>query len=66
MKIYPIFSPDKLRKAPDDPLPGQIQEPKDPIIINEQPEWEVERIIASRLHYRKLQYRAKWTGFDND
>ena len=38
MKIHNIFSPDKLWKAANDPLPRQIQEPPEPIEINDDEE----------------------------
>ena len=34
IKIHPVISTDKLRKAPSDPLPGQLQEPGLPIVVN--------------------------------
>ena len=66
MKIHDVFSPDKLRKAANDPLPGQVQEPPEPVEINDDEEWEVEQILDSRIHRKKLQYRVKWLGFDED
>ena len=66
IRIHPVISADKLRKAADDPLPGQIQEPGLPIVVNNQDEWGVEEILASRSYYGKLQYRAKWANSEPD
>ena len=66
MKIHNVFSPDKLQKATNDPLPGQIQEPLEPIEINDDEEWEIEEILNSRIYQKKLQYQVKWIGFDED
>ncbi|KAL1954088.1 hypothetical protein VTO42DRAFT_1776 [Malbranchea cinnamomea] len=66
MKIHPVVSPDKLRRAANDPLPGQSIEPLNPVQIHGKDEWEVEKILASRAHRGKLQYRAKWRGTDED
>ena len=66
MNIHPVFSPDKLRLAANNPLPGQIQEPPGPIQVNDDREWEVEKVLNSRLYRKCLQYRVKWLGYDED
>lgn len=67
IKVHPVINPEYLRKATTtESLPGQQAEPPPPITVNDQDEWEVEEILASRLRYRKLQYRVKWTGYDED
>lgn len=66
MKIHPIFSPDKLRRAAEDPLPGQVIEPPEPIVVGDENEWEVEEVLASRISRRKLEYQVKWIGYDED
>lgn len=29
-------------------------------------EWEVEQLLASRVHYGKLQYQVRWKGWSAD
>ena len=66
IRIHPVISTDKLRKAADDPLPGQLQEPGLPVIVNGQQEWDVDEILASRAYYGKLQYQVKWVNSEPD
>jgi transposase InsO family protein len=66
LRIHPVFAPQLLRKAAMDPLPGQLPVPEPPIQVTEDEEWEVEEILAVRVRNRRLQYRAKWVGYDID
>ncbi|KAJ5909247.1 hypothetical protein N7495_001929 [Penicillium taxi] len=53
------------------PTPGQEDQDAEPVVItgqlySDEPEWEVEEILTSRLHYGKVQYKAKWEGTMQD
>ncbi len=66
MKIHNVFHPNLLQKASTDPLTSQVNEPAPPVIIDNEEEWEVEDILDARSHRGKIQYRLKWTGWDED
>ncbi len=66
MKIHPVIHARFLRKDPDDPLPGQINPPPTPLVVDGEKEWEVESLLAVRKRYGKLVYRVKWLGADED
>jgi len=63
IRIHNTFHICLLELYNDNKLPSQRSEPPPPIIIEGEPEYQLEEIIDSRLHYNKLQYRAKWTGY---
>ena len=64
--IVDTFAPELLRKADDNPLPGQeIGEPP-PETIEENYEWEVQEVLDCKRINTKLWYRASWVGFDED
>lgn len=66
MGIDPVFSPDKLRKEADDSLPGQVGGPRPPLPVRNENRSAFEKILDSKLRYRKLVYRVKWIGGEED
>jgi len=63
-QLHLVFNVVKLTPAPDDPIPGRkLMDHPLPIIIDREPEWEVEEILDSRWHRRRFQYLVKWKGY---
>ncbi|KAF8457631.1 hypothetical protein BGX38DRAFT_1156355 [Terfezia claveryi] len=65
MKIHPGFHVSLLEPASTDPLPSQIQPPPPPVIIEDEPEWEVDEIVDSCFRGRTLEYLARWVDLGN-
>jgi len=63
MAIHNTFHISLLESYQDNRFPSQIKEPPPPIQIEGEDEYEHHEIIDSRLHYNKLQYRARWKGY---
>ena len=67
-RIHDTFSPNRLtmRSPSLPPLPRQINPPPPPVVITDEPEYEVDDVLDSRYHYKRLQYKVKWTGHEKD
>ena len=63
MKIHNTIYISLLEPYQDNRFPLQIQEPPPPIQIEGEDELKLDEIIASRFHYNKLQYPAKWKEY---
>lgn len=66
MQIHPVMSPDKLKKSANDPLPGQVNKPEDPVEIAGDIEYEVEEVLAVQKQWNQLKYRVKWKGYEEE
>jgi len=66
-QLHPVFNVVKLSATPDDPIPGRKpRAPPPPIVINREPEWEVEEVLDSCWHRRRFQFLIKWKGFSRE
>jgi len=66
-QLHPVFNMVKLSTTPDDLIPGrEPQAPLPPIVVNGEPEWEVEEVLDSRWHRRRFQFLIKWKGFSRE
>ena len=64
MKIHNVFHVSLLEKYTPNTIPGRIQAPPPPVIVDGEPEYEVEEILDSRYFCRQLQYLVSWKGYD--
>jgi hypothetical protein len=64
MKIHPVFHISKLKQYVETPkeLGQRKQVPPPPIIIDGEPEWEVDEILDRRVIKGVTKYLVKWKG----
>jgi len=59
-QLHPVFNVVKLSAILDDPIPGRKpRAPPPPIVVDGEPEWEVEEVLDSRWHWRRFQFLIK-------
>jgi hypothetical protein len=59
MDIHPVFHVSLLDPVHQDPLPGQVIPAPEPVIVEGEPEYEVEEVLDSRIFRHQLQYLIK-------
>ena len=65
-RLHPVFSIVKLTPYEEDQIPGRRSKPPPPpILVDGEEQYEVERILDSRMRYRRLEYLVKWQGYDD-
>ena len=63
-RIHPVFNISLLRPFAADEIPERhTPRPPPPIIRDGQEEFEVEKILDSRLRYSRLEYLVRWKGY---
>ena len=65
MKIHSVFHISLLKPAVMDSLLGQTQPPPPPMIIDDEPEYEVDEIVDSKLIHKQLKYLVHWVGYSD-
>ncbi|KAK4700362.1 hypothetical protein P7C70_g5887, partial [Phenoliferia sp. Uapishka_3] len=64
MQIHNVFHVSLLHRQPPNTIPDRHHGPPPLTEVDGEFENEVERILDSRHHRLKLQYRIRWVGFD--
>jgi hypothetical protein len=64
-RLHPVFPVVKLSPALPDPIPGRRPAPPPPpTLVDGEEEYEVKKILDSRMRYNRLEYLVKWKGYD--
>jgi hypothetical protein len=66
-RIHPVFNVIKLKPAPEDPIPGRrAAPPPEPVIVEGETEYELEKVLDSRRYRGKLQFLVSWKGYGRE
>jgi hypothetical protein len=64
MRIHNVFHFFLLNPVSSDPMPGQHPPSPLPVVVNEEEEYLVEKILDSRIRHQKLEFVVKWSGYE--
>src|SRR5271169_7117330 len=65
--IHPAFHVSMLEPSTPNTIPNRIQPPPPPILVDEETEYEISKILDSKLDKRracKLLYLVRWSGYE--
>ena len=63
LKIHPVFHVDRLSRYQGNEVNGQRPPPPEPVMVDGEEEYEVDRILDSRYFRRQLQYLVRWKRY---
>ena len=63
MKIHPVFHISLLDRYIESDIPTRVQPPPQPIIVDNQVEFEAEDVLDSKIMRKRLFYLVKWKGY---
>ena len=63
---HPVFHIDKLYPYKGTKVNGLLPEEPGPIELEDEdePEYEVDKILDSQIRWRRLEYKVRWKGYD--
>src|SRR5437868_7115697 len=65
--VHPVFHISQLESTTPNTIPGCIQPPVPPIVIDGEPEFEIAEILDSKVdncRLCKLLYLVRWAGYE--
>jgi hypothetical protein len=66
--VHPVFHVSMLEPSSENTIPNRIPPPPPSVEIEGEPEYEIERIVDSKIDKRRrtcpLLYRVMWTGYE--
>ena len=64
MKVHPMFHVSLLEPYQLSTIPDHTRPLPSPIVVKSESEYEVEEILDSKYHYKRLFYLVKWKGYN--
>jgi Chromo (CHRromatin Organisation MOdifier) domain len=65
--VHPVFNVSMLELSTPNSVPNHIQPPPPLVIIDKEPEYEISKILDSKLDKRQacnLLYLVQWSGYE--